>query len=139
MLTKIGRWQPKPPRCAGQPRNDVVHQHRSGFFVGCLDQNAAAMHMRVSDQLIDFIDGVGGDLGGLENRHVLGQRASSDEPADRRVAFVDVAHPIGVGAKLRVLDHFGFADGAKHPLGHRLDRARDGDETIVAGFVNIAG
>ncbi len=40
-----------------------------------------------------------------EHRHVLLQRARGDEVGHGAVAGVDVAHPVGVGAEARIVDH----------------------------------
>ena len=107
-------------------------------IIGEVDEDVAGDHMRIGHELVDVVDRRGGDLGALEDFHVLGQCARADEGDDRRFAGFGVPDPVAVGAKPRVGDHVFAADRAEQSLGHRLDRGGDADIAAVLRAEHVA-
>jgi hypothetical protein len=115
-----------------------MHRQSPHLGVRQVDDDLAGGHMRVGHELVDVVDRRGGDLGALEDFHVLGQGARADEGDDRRLAGFGVPDPVAVGAKARVGDHVFAADRPEEPLGHCLDRGGDADVAAILGAEHIA-
>ena len=125
-------------RCHRQAGGHIVHRQLSHLRVGKVDEDLASDHVRVGHELVDVVDGCGGDLGSPKDCHVLGEGARRDKSDNRRLAGLGIANPVGVGAKPRVGKHVLAADRAKQPLGHRLDRGGDADIAPVPGTKDVA-
>ena len=104
-----------------------------------VDDDLARLHMRIGDELVDVVDRRGGHLRLLEqpraHRRACAPAMNSRIGASQASALRTRSR---VGAKARIVDHVGAADGAEQPLGHRLDRGRDRDPAPVAGLEHIA-
>ncbi len=95
--------------------------------------------MFVGPELLGVVDGRGGDLGLLEDRHGLGQGALH-HPVGHQL--VDLAGPVltldGVDV-VGVLGQLGPVDGAVDPHGDGGRGAGDGQPLVIGGAVGVAG
>ena len=96
VLAEPRRRQAQPARCFGQAGNDVVHGELSGLFVRHIDDDLARDDMRVGKKLVDVVNRRRGDLRRGKGLHVLVEGAGGDEIDDRLLAFLRIAHAIGM-------------------------------------------
>ena len=74
-----------------------MHRERSHVLVGIIGEQAARLHMAVVHQPHDIVDRANGDLGFLEERHIVVHGPGADEIADDAIKFDDMDEALSVG------------------------------------------
>jgi hypothetical protein len=106
----------------------VLHREGAHLVVGILGEQLALDDVRVLEDLRGVVDRADGDLGLLEESHVLGLGAPGDECADDRVELGGVLDAPALVAVARIVNEVGATDRAEGALGHFLRRRRKRDK-----------
>ena len=115
-----------------------LHGDRAEVGVVDPDVGAPGPQVLVGQQLLGVVHRRGGDLGRLEDRHGLVERAL-DDPLGHEV--VDLAGALLAPDRVDVVGvvgQVGSVDGPEHPDGDAGRGARDGQPLVVGGAVGVA-